>query len=153
MGVTVIRALLVAGRHLGPQALALVAAVRKGPRHADGADGVQLVGIVKDLGLQGLGCGPGAESMGGDGMGHGLHLVRRVTSQELAGKLGAGLGMVGRQPVAPATGRIVEQCGGAHNLQIGPFGLCQLFGQGQYPQDVIKVMNGFGAGVLCACCF
>jgi hypothetical protein len=130
-----------------------VASEGKSAGDADGADGVQLVGVVQDLGLQGCGVWPGAEAVGGYGMGHGVDHLGRVICQKLAGYLSSGVGVVGCQPVAVTAGNVVKQGGSADDFYVGAFGLCQSFGQGQNAQHVVKVVDGVAAYVELACLF
>ena len=119
MFVAGVRRLLVGGRDLGPETLALVAAKSKGSGNADGANGVQLVGVVEDLGLNGLGRRAGAEAMGGDGVGDRLDFGSWLSVQYGTRHLGTGLSVVVREAVAVAAGDVVKQGGGADYFQVG----------------------------------
>ena len=43
--------------------------------------------------------------------------------------------------------RVVQQGGGAHDLQVGAFGCCQVLGHAVDAQDVRKIVHRVGVGV------
>jgi hypothetical protein len=91
--------------------------------------------------------------MGSDSMGHGFHFLRGLASQDPPGEGRAGLGVVGVFVQSPVTGGVVKQGSGTDDLQVGALGLSQVLGQGQDPEDVIKVVNSISALVVLLCLF
>jgi hypothetical protein len=63
--------------------------IGKGPRHADSADGIQLVSIVQHLRFQGLRDRTCSKTVRCYCVGHCFNSLRRMSSQELASHLGS----------------------------------------------------------------
>ncbi len=119
-----------------------------GADHADRADGVKLVGVEQDFGLQGGGgLAVVAEAVSADAVLHrgDARCGPALGGQDLTGKIGGGvvvsLAMVfaGRLAVILS---VVEQDRGLDDLQVGAFGLGDPGSQAGHALDVVEAMDG-----------
>ena len=117
--------------------MAVSGAVGHRARHADRTDRVELVGIKQAGSFDGVGPRPFAKAMGLDGVTHRLDALGRIAVQQLTRSLGSAQLMV-----RFGAGRVVQQRGCAHDLQICAFLSRDVFGQGQHPKNVIEGMGG-----------
>lgn len=128
----------------GPEPLTVRAAVGERPCDTYRSDGIKLVSVEDDLGLQGGGLWVGSEAMSRNSVRHRVELSRGHPCEELSGTSGADGGVVTTYCLSFRPTDIVEKNCCSHDQEIGTLGLRDPLGKSEHAQDVIEVVDGIG---------
>jgi hypothetical protein len=82
--------------------------------------------------------------MGGDGVGHGFHSVRRPVSQDLPGFLSSHLRMTDAVSYLVRSTYVMEECSGAEDLHVRALDRSNPFRQTENPQDMVEIVSRIG---------
>jgi hypothetical protein len=134
-----------------PKSLTARPTVGEGPCHTDGADGVELVCIVENLGFESGRFRLGAKAMGRDGPDYPLDLQRRMIDQDLLSPPSGRYRMVDAGCLGLPATNVVEQRGCSHDVGIGILSVRNALGKLQHAEDVIEVVHGVLAVVKTSC--
>ncbi len=125
-----------------PEGLAVSPTVSEGTGDAHRSNGVQLVGIVEDLGFEGGRCRVGAKAVSGNGMHHGFDRLGGVAVENGTGSPGGHCCVIEPSGLGLLASNVVEQCSRPHDAKVGVFSRGDTLREPQNTENVLEIMDG-----------